>query len=561
MSAFNPLGLLALLGVPAVLTIHLLRVRARRIQASTLFLLPAYESVTEGGRRLERLRSTPLLWAQLAAVALLTWILVEPRWLREDSTRRVVLVVDASASMSAFENVLSDTLRENVDRLARAASKIEWVVLASDPREKMLYSGSSAGEAIAAAVSFRARLPRHDESPVLATARSIASPSGLVVYVTDHAAPIPQGVEVLSIGSPLSNVGFAGVEVTEEGYRAIVKSSSGNREKRRWWIEREGTAPTTGNAVELEPFDLAFLSGSFGALEEELTLVLEGDGFTLDDRLPLVRPRPKVLRLFVAPELAANRFVARFIESLASVVRVSTPEEADLVLAHSRESSTPTIAFAPPGGGGASPEGPLVSERDALTEGLNFQGLLALASGPAPGDSDPVLLWQGERPLMFLAEAGSESSSLVVRFALEESNADRVPAFVLLLHRFAESVRSSVPGFEQKNAELHQLLDALDGAGPAGGARAPSEPGFFELRQEERVLFRGAAHFADVREADLTRAARRRLGAEVFRDELRRNSLPDPLQSLWIVALAGLFLVVTALQEKPTSATSSISER
>jgi hypothetical protein len=352
--------------------------------------------------------------------------------------------------------------------------------------------------------------------------------------------------------------------VTDEGYRAIVKSSSGNRERRRWWIEREETAPTTGETVELEPFDLAFLSGSFGAREEELTLVLEGDGFTLDDRLPLVRPRPKVLRVFVAPELAANRFVARFVESLASVERVSTPNEADLVLARSRDSSTPTIAFAPPGGNGASPGGPLVAERDALdalTEGLNFQGLLALASGPAPGDSDPVLLWQGERPLMFLAEAGSESSSLVVRFALEESNADRVPAFVLLLHRFAESVRSSVPGFEQKNAELHQLLDALDGAGPAGGARAPSEPGFFELRQEERVLFRGAAHFADVREADLTRAARRRLGAEVFRDELRRNSLPDPLQSLWIVALAGLFLVVTALQEKPTSATSSISER
>ncbi len=548
MSFGNPLGLLALLGVPAVLAIHLLRVRARRVLATTLFLLPPSEVVTEGGRRLERLRSTPLLWLQLAAVLLLTWILVEPRWLREDSTRRVVLVVDVSASMSAFENALPEALRENVERLARAASKTEWVVLASDPRERTLYSGSSADEAIAAAASFRPRLPAHDENPVLATARSIASPSGLVVYITDHAASVPPGVEVLSVGSPLANVGFAGVEVTEEGsYRAIVKSASGNRERRRWWIEREGTSPEATQVLELEPFELAFVSGSFGPAEDELTLVLEGDGFTLDDRLPLVRPRPKLLRVYVAPELSTNRFVARFVESVASVERVSSPDEAHLVLARARESSKSTIVFVPSGGSGDVPRGsrgPLVSEKDALTDGLNFQGLLTDAPGPAPGVSDRVLLWQGERALVFLAEP----SSLVVGFALEESNADRVPAFVLLLHRFAESVRSSVVGFERRNVELHQLLNVF---GSTSGDRAPSEPGFFELHKDQELLFRGAAHFADVREADLTRAAPQGLEAEVDREERRRNSLPDPLRSLWIVALVGLFVGASALQEGP----------
>lgn len=547
MSVFNPLGLLALLGVPALLAIHLLRVRARRVRASTLFLLPVSEVVMEGGRRLERLRSTPLLWVQLAAVLLLTWILVEPRWLREDSTRRIVLVVDASASMSAFENALPSALRAAGERLARAASKTEWVVLASDPRERTLYSGSSAEEAIAAAASFRARLPRHDEGPVLATARSLASPSGLVVYVTDHPASVPPGVEVLSIGSPVANVGFAGVEVTEDGsYRAIVKSSSGNRERRRWWVERDGASPVS--AQELEPFELAFVSGTFGADEEQLTLVLEGDGFTLDDRLPLVRPRPKLLRVYVAPELSANRFVSRFVETLASVERVSASDEADLVLARSRASSVSSILFVSSGGSGASPKGPLVSEKDALTDGLNFQGLLAKASGPAPAASDRVLLWQGNDALVYLAEDGSDSSSLAVAFPVEKSNADRVPAFVLLLHRFAESVRSSVPGFEQRNTELHQLLSV---AGSAAGARAPSEPGFFEVRNEREPLFRGAAHFADVREADLTRAAPRGLGAGAEKDALRRNSLPDPLRSLWIVALAGLFVGASALQENP----------
>jgi hypothetical protein len=549
MSFANPLGLFALLGIPAVLAIHLLRVRARRLQASTLFLLPASEASTQEGRRFDRLRSTPLLWVQVAAVALLAWILAEPRWLREDSTRRVVLVLDVSASMSAFESALPEALRESVDRLARAVSRTEWVVLASDPRERTLYSGSSAEEAIAAAASFRARLPRHDRAPVLATARSIASPAGLVVFVTDHAGPVPPGVELLSIGSPLANVGFAGVDVAEDGsFRAIVKSSSGSRERRRWWIEREKSSKAAFETLELASFELEFLTGKLEANEERMTLVLEGDLFTLDDRLPLVRPRPKLLRVYVAPELSTNRFVDRFVESLASVERTSAPHSADLVVARSRDVSKPSIVFLPSAEEGGSPRGAITAEKDALTDGLSFQGLLARASPPAPSVTGRALLWQGKEALVLVAGEGGASPSLVVRFPLESSNADRVPAFVLLLHRFAESVRSSVVGLEQSNVELNQLLRV---AGSTPGDRAPSEPGFFDVRNEEGILFRGAARFADVRESDLTRAAPRGLGAEVDRDALRRNSLPDPLRSLWIVALAGLFLGASALQERP----------
>jgi hypothetical protein len=454
--------------------------------------------------------------------------------------------------MSAFEKTLPEVLRESVDRLARAASRPEWVVLASDPREKTLYSGSSADEAIAAAASPRARLPRHDEAPVLATARSIASPAGLVVYVTDHDIPVPPGVEILSIGSPLANVGFAGVEVTEEGiYRAIVKSSSGNLERRRSWVEREGASPSAAETLELAPFELAFVSGKFEAEEERLTLVLEGDAFTLDDRLPLVRPRPKVLRVHVAPELSADRFVARFVESLVSAERVSAPDAADLVIGRSRDLSKPSIVLVPSVEDGGSPRGELTAERDALTDGLSFQGLLARASGPAPAVTDRALLWQGKEALVLVAQEGSTHPSLVVRFAIDSSNADRVPAFVLLLHRFVESVRSSVIGVEQRNVELNQLLRV---AGSTSEDRAPSEPGFFDVRKRTNggeLLFRGAARFADVRESDLTRAAPRGLDAEVHGEALRTNSLPDPLRSLWIVALVGLFVGASALQEEP----------
>ncbi len=104
MSFGNPLGFLALAGIPAVLFIHLLQVRSRLVRVTTLFLLEPRAFERESGRKIERLRTPLLLWLQLLAVVAATWLLVEPRWLREDTTLRVVLVVDGSASMSAYRD-------------------------------------------------------------------------------------------------------------------------------------------------------------------------------------------------------------------------------------------------------------------------------------------------------------------------------------------------------------------------------------------------------------------------------------------------------------------------
>ena len=57
----NPLGFLALLGIPAVLAIHFLQRRSRQAVVSTLFLLQQLQRESEGGSRFERLRpSIPL---------------------------------------------------------------------------------------------------------------------------------------------------------------------------------------------------------------------------------------------------------------------------------------------------------------------------------------------------------------------------------------------------------------------------------------------------------------------------------------------------------------------
>lgn len=573
MSFGNPLGLLALLGFGAVLLIHLLRVRARKLRASTLFLLETRTAANRGGRRFERLRSEPLLWVQLLVVALVTWLLVEPQWLREDSTLRVVVVVDGSASMTAFRNPLERSLVSSLSSLERAASTTEWILLSSDPRERRLYSGTSRDEVVRAAMNYRGRLSAHEPGTVLATARSIAGSSGAVLFVTDHREPVPAGVELVAVGSPTPNVGFAGLEVAEDGtFRALVKSSSDRPETRRLWRERTGERREEGETISLAPFEIRTVAGRVPDGEDELTLVLEPDAFPLDDRLPLVRPEPKGLRLYVAPELEDDRFVERFLETLSPFERMARADEADLALTRSALVAPPCIVFPSVPKGRGLRTGPVVTAKDELTDGLGFGGLLVPLVQKTPGprleESDRVLVWQGEEPLVFLRESRDGGAThLVVGFGLDGSNADRVPAFILLLHRFAESVRASVPSFERKNVELHQQLlvasdseVSMEGGGEITGdeitggvLRAPDEPGFFVVGQDSGPLLEAAAHFADVREADLTKAGSRELDPAWQRGALERNSLPDPLRGVWGLVLLGLSTLAWSLQEKRRS--------
>ena len=114
----NPLGLLALLGIPAVLAIHFLQRKAVELPVSTLFLLERTQREAASGRRFDRLIPSIPLWMQLLAVLLLTWFLVEPRYPKAGSVQRLAVVLDSSASMGVFKN-------EAIARIEAALPKLK----------------------------------------------------------------------------------------------------------------------------------------------------------------------------------------------------------------------------------------------------------------------------------------------------------------------------------------------------------------------------------------------------------------------------------------------------
>lgn len=84
----------------------------------------------------------------------------------------------------------------------------------------------------------------------------------------------------------------------------------------------------------------------------------------------------------------------------------------------------------------------MTAERHPLTDGLNWSGLLVPGTGSmAPGENATMLLWRENTPLAWL-----EEGALFLNWSWEDSNADRLPATVLMVRRFMEAVQARVPG-------------------------------------------------------------------------------------------------------------------
>jgi hypothetical protein len=74
--------------------VHFFQRRARRVETSTLFLIEALVSESEGGRTWERFRGSRSFWLQVLEALLVVWVWAEPRWPRADSRQTVVIVLD-----------------------------------------------------------------------------------------------------------------------------------------------------------------------------------------------------------------------------------------------------------------------------------------------------------------------------------------------------------------------------------------------------------------------------------------------------------------------------------
>ncbi len=566
----NPLGLLALLGIPAILAIHFLQRKGRELPVSTLFLLERAQRDATSGRRIDRLIPSVPLWMQLLAVLLLAWFLAEPRYQKSQSVQRIAIVIDSSASMGVFKAGAIRQLNNSIPKMQGTAAALELTVLESAPARARLYTGTSITELCAILEKWQPLDGLNDPAQALRLARSLVSRDGIVIYLTDTPnSSLPYEAKLISVGEPIENVGFTGISFTTEDsvlvWRALVKNY-GRSVSERTWVVQTATGKSEPRPIRLEPGAMVTLQSAFPVEAEEVKVVLSADRFTLDDTLPLVAPRPKPLNIFTATSPAFASLTQKLLRSIDTAIPTEDTAAADLSIA----SYDPLDPILPPGNSvifvedstltGAYLRGGIVAEPHPFLEGLNWQSLLVRETIELDRlTTDKVILWQDKRPLIFLRET-KNARQLCFNFDLRLSNAENLPAFIILLHRFAESIRDRKIAPSSAILETGQplrittspilplLITSTDLTGkPSAFAEtsrtAPLTPGFLTATQNGATLLNAAVYFADIREADFSECAKSEDQKLEVSSTVELHTRPDPLWRIWILALLAAMLV------------------
>ncbi len=587
----NVAGFWALAAIPIILLIHMLQRQSRKMPVSTLFLLEQLQRESVRGRKVDRLKNSLPLWLQLLAVLILTWLLVEPRWSRPESIQRIAVVIDSSASMRAFRENWDTQLREKLPGLSRNVGQVEYHLIESHLEGSTLYSGAELEDMIAVLQEWTPFRTAHDPAPALRVGRSLAGKTGIVLFLTDHAREsLSYGARLLAVGDQVDNVGFVGVEIdSTDGaveWQALVKNHAETAQDREWFLTA-GSQKTETKTISLQPGETRTLQGRFPQNTAALTLRLQPDDFDQDDTLPLMVPQPKEMRIATLGENNLDNLYRRILESTERYLDPDAENAADLVLA-SHNPLDSILADEEEKAGLTFPDvsivflnqrdvsrhffkGSIVSSNHRLVSGLNWQGLIARNSPGMPMlENDQTLVWQGSRSLIFLRE-GEGKKQLFFNFDISNSNAEGLPSFIVLVHRFIEEIRAAKVAEESGNVELHQslqfahllgseaepLLVEIDGETdevPLSRSRyltAPKEPGFFQVSQGEQVLFRGAAHFADSREADFSQAGSSDELGDLGAKAVEEQTQADHWWQLWVLGLLILSVVCWYFIHRP----------
>lgn len=562
----NPWGALALAAVPAIFAIHFLRERVRRVEVSTLFLLERLPPVSPKGAVWHRLQSSAAFWLQLLAALCGAWVLMQPRWVDSGVWRRVVLVVDDSPSMVACRERVQRELPDRLRGFVRSPIPTEWTVVAASALQQPLYRGAVWTDAWGAISRCEPGAKQGDVHAVLAgMVQTRGTGGGTVVWVTDR---LPErsisGVATLAFGEAVENVGWVGVRVWREAekvqWEAMLRNWSDGEARRVWrWVDAGGHS--VAQELVLAGGEVRTVRGTFPDAVEEGALVLDADAFAFDDQLPMVAPMARALAVR-GPSGPWGASFSRVIGTLDGVQETPTGEAA-LVWVTDREETNlrrgQHAVVSALAGRDSSRSGSIFAESEAWVSDGIWDGFLHAGTGTMrPAEGDRVLVWQGGEPLIWkgMRDGGLR---LYLNFVVERSNADRVPAMILLLTRMVTDVQSREQGFSALNVAGGELLPVVAGEryrmsvegqesvrlAPSIQVRAPYLGGRFQVSDASmQVCLEGAAYFGDAAEADLRGANSGGSLDEAAEESDFAQSVEDPYRNIW-VCVAGLALVAS----------------
>jgi len=468
----NPLGLLALLALPAIVALHCFRRRYRARAVTGLFLYGPPPAVVAAGRTPRRLVQAPSLWLELLAALAATWWLCDPHLADRERAAHLVLVLDSSRALQA---VATDGV--SAEARARAAAEALIAGLARDDRVTVVASGpaprliAGPGARVAAARvalgRWQADQPWHEIDDALALAQSLGGPGARTLLVGDRLPPrLPTDIGVTAVGEALPTSGLADARwlVDASGERVALRVlAQGGEPRARRLVLRDG------DGVVLAERDLSLVPGqaqavvfaapsgiAVGAAIE--AMLLGPDPLVADDRARLLRPEPRLVRIAIDLPEAQAKPVRAAVAAVAEAVVVEPAQAAHLRIGGA---ATP-----PPAGtwrlrvseGEAPPAiGPFLARAgDPLLADVDLTGVLWSGGGGTPADEEPLLI-AGDAVLLSARRQGRDRW-LTLACSLPRSTLIRHPAWPALIANLVAARRAALPGPADANLLVGQPL-------------------------------------------------------------------------------------------------------
>jgi hypothetical protein len=557
-----PLGLLALLALPAIIALHLFRNRLPEKRVAGLFLFPGTAVASDGGRKRTRLLHSTSLWLE-CLIALLLALWLAGFTFGDLLPRHVVLVVDDSASMGAVAT------RDRADRVLQelcdglAIDDELTIVLTGNPSQVVVGPRATPDRLLTWMARWQPTKPRHSVQSALDLGREIAGHSGELILLTDEEPLDPcTDLRLICCGSAVPNAALSFVQrISEDGLDRVSVTIIGYGTVRA----AELVVAAGSNVLARVPVELPKNGGevqvevSVPQAEQILRIELSADALAIDNVGWLVPTKDRIVS--VCDRLSAHERerleLSRVFEAMTHWRQESDPSRAQVTLQSSP--STPSagqieLVMGASAGDALVHKSPFILDRShPLLSGIEMEGIHWLSgSRSLPGQ---VLVASGSKVLIS-SEATQQGTRIWCDVDGRAGNFVRSPDWPILFANVLEVARRQVPGCRSEHLRIGDELfyrcreprEPIEVRGPDGSQLAAGtgglsmivrQPGLYrvltrspDVAIERRELAQVAVRFQDPAESDLRRqtaidraadaAVRSSVAARVDSDPMRR---------------------------------------
>ena len=504
-----PLGLLALLAIPAIVAIHLLRRRFPVRPIAGLFLWQVAHDVPDGGRRIDKLPWTTSLLLECLAALALALIIAGATLAPSASSEHIVVLLDDSVSMTAVdsggESPRARALARVRDEVKRIGPRGRITLVRSGERPALIVGPAAFGaEAASALAAWTPQARQHSLAAGLRLARELKGDSGSLLILSDRrpdgtSERVVPGETWAAAGVPLPNIGIVDAhrsvnEDTKQGALSLTVrnySDAAARRMLRVTVVGSGfsTAGASAKAVSRTkesapdkevlarnvdvPAGTSNISIPLPAATPPVRASLSDDALLPDNAVVMVEPRPQIVA--VDDRLKDGRGKAaleKALGALAGVVQGSPGhlQFVDTVGADLKVGPTPGVWQArfgrpeAPLASGGTPEdliGPFVLEkRHPLLQGVTLGGVVWTGVVPLSTGAVHPLASGGDRALIgtLATTAGAADPAFLFNLDLERTNLIRSPDWPILISNLVEMRRRELPGPERWNYRVGEWV-------------------------------------------------------------------------------------------------------